>query len=78
MEPLIANAPPIGFWIEDGRDKWMGPFESETAAVHIGRMLCPDGAKSLRLVVLGQFDVREVALVQIPAREPRRKGNKRS
>jgi hypothetical protein len=39
-------------------------------------MLCPTGVKSLRLVVLGQFEVRQVALIQPPA-QPRRKREKR-
>jgi len=60
MEPLIAKAPPVGYWIEDGRGKWMGPFGTEQEAIEIAICLCPDSAKSLKLVVLGGFAVREV------------------
>jgi hypothetical protein len=73
MDALIASAPPVGYWIEDGRGKWMGPFDSEARAVQIGRMMAPTGAKNLKLVVLGQFEVRQIALIQSPASARRKK-----
>ena len=61
MESLIAKVPPVGYWIEDGRGKWMGPFGTEQEAIDVGICLCPDRTKSLKLVVLGEFMVREVS-----------------
>jgi hypothetical protein len=69
-DSAILNAPPIGYWIEDGRGKWIGPFVTEQEATDIATMLCPRATKSLRLVVLGQFNVREVE-VKIPRKKKR-------
>jgi len=45
MEPIIASAPPAGFWIKDGRGKWMGPFGIEQVALC---MLQPYALEAIR------------------------------
>ena len=62
METLFWNGPPVGWWIEDGRGSWMGPFETEQKAVDIAVALCPDRIKYLKLVVLGRFDMPDVCV----------------
>jgi hypothetical protein len=69
-DSVTLKAPPIGYWIEDGRGKWIGPFGTEQEATEIATMLCPTAIKSLRLVVLGQFNVREVE-IKIPRKKKR-------
>jgi hypothetical protein len=64
MKPTILDCPPEGFWIEDGRGKWMGPYASDEEAERTARMLCPNGTVALEIRKLSSDWARMVHIPQ--------------
>lgn len=62
MEPVILKCPPEGYWVEDGRGKWMGPFESDEEAERTARLLCPDGTEALEIRKLAKESGRVIRI----------------